>query len=230
MQAVAESKRAFRNGKENRSKNLAAAKACFQRHPDQVVSQSRERERNPMDFDQRPGDDECFGYHRDYVAIVPDGPILSTLKDQLQAIPAFIAEIPEDQFLVVHPPYGWTVQKVLEHCCDAERVFGYRILRFATGDKTELPGWDENHYAACGYGSNASGQALSDELVALRQANFALLKRLRPEAWQEQGTADGRKVSVRAIAWLMAGHWLHHERILRTRLASAQSALPSIEA
>lgn len=171
-----------------------------------------------MSLEQRPSHDECFDYHRNYVALVPDGNILNTLEDQLTAATAFIRDIPRDQLEVIHPPYGWMVRTVVEHCCDAERVFGYRALRFATGDQTDLPGWDENHYAACGYGDRASASDLADEFSGLRLGNLQLLKRLNPEAFVQFGTADGRKVSVRTLAWLMAGHWLHHHRILAKRL------------
>ena len=95
----------------------------------------------------RPGNTECFDYHRNYVALVPDGDILDTLDSQRQAAERFIRDIPPDQLNVTHHPYGWSVRTVVEHCCDAERVFGYRALRFAAGDSTPLPGWNENQYA-----------------------------------------------------------------------------------
>jgi hypothetical protein len=173
-----------------------------------------------MDFSQRPGDHECFDYHRDYVGKVPDGNILDTLKKQLETVPEFIANLPADQLEIVHPPFGWKIRTVVEHCCDAERVFGYRALRFAAGDKTELSGWDENHFAACGYGDAKSSEQLASEFASSRSSNLALLCRLRVSAYDEIGVADGRKTSVRTIAWLMAGHWLHHEEILRKRLRS----------
>lgn len=171
-----------------------------------------------MNYSQRPGDAECSGYHRDYVAQVPDGDILKTLASQGESIPAFIRSISPDDRDVVHPPYGWTIHQVIEHCLEAERVFGYRILRFATGDKTDLPGWDENDYAAADYASSSSLSALADEYEWLRRANLKLLERLNEAAWDEIGNADGKQISVRAMAWLMAGHWLHHESILRKRL------------
>ena len=173
-----------------------------------------------MNRDQRPSDRECFDYHRNYVARVPDGDIVQTLKAQQQTMAQFVRAIPQDQAQVVHAPYGWTVQQVIEHCLDAERVFGYRALRFSTADKTELPGWDENHHASSGYGPHCRLVDLSDEYAALRQANVLLLSRLTDNAWDQLGTADGRQTSVRTLAWLMAGHWLHHEEILRKRLQS----------
>lgn len=177
-------------------------------------------EKKLIDFAKRPDETECFDYHRDYVGNVPDGSILETLKDQECAARSLIQSVAPEQFEVVHAPYGWTVRTVIEHCCDAERVFGYRLLRFAVGDTTDLPGWDENHYATCGYSENVSQQLLADEFSGLRKSNVALIQRLKPECWERQGSADGRSVSVRALAWLMAGHWLHHEKILRKRLAA----------
>lgn len=171
-----------------------------------------------MDLTKRPTNEECFDYHRDYVAKVPDGNILETLKKQAEFIPAYISELPAECLEVIHEPYGWKVRTVIEHCCDAERVFGYRVLRFSTGDKTDLPGWDENHYASCGYGDATSFEQLAQEFNALRNSNLALLSRLRDEAWNELGLADGRHVSVRTISWLMAGHWIHHREILDKRL------------
>jgi hypothetical protein len=171
-----------------------------------------------MDLSQRPGDHECFDFHRDYVDKVPDGNILETLKEQGKTAPEFIASLPDDQLEIVHAPFGWKIRTVVEHCCDAERVFGYRVLRFATGDKTELSGWDESHYAASGYGDAKGTEQLACEFASSRNSNLALLGRLRSSAYDEIGVADGRKMSVRTIAWLMAGHWLHHEEILRKRL------------
>ena len=176
---------------------------------------------NKMNRDRRPSDDECFDYHRNYVAKVPDGDIVQTLSVQLEDIANFIANILPDQADVVHEPYGWSIRQVIEHCLDAERVFGYRILRFATGDKTDLPGWDENTYASTDYGPDASIFQLGQEFAFVRQSNLMLLSRLSESAWNEVGLADGRKVSVRTLAWLMAGHWLHHHEILKKRLETA---------
>lgn len=171
-----------------------------------------------MDYAQRPTDDEVFHYQRDYVKKVADGDILETLKRQCEIAVPWIKSIPSAEADVVHPPYGWSIWQVIQHCVDAERVFGYRALRFATGDKTELPGWDENRYASVAYATGSSLVDLAEEFYLTRQSNIHLLQRLSPTAWEEVGTADGRLVSVRAISWLMAGHWIHHEVILKKRL------------
>lgn len=172
-----------------------------------------------MNFSIRPGDHECFGYHREYVAKVPDGDIIEMLVEQQQSIPEFIRGIDDAAMDLVHEPYQWSVRTVIEHCCDAERVYGYRIMRFATGDQTDLPGWDESQYAASGYSQPRTREDLTSEYMASRASNMALLNRIQPESFDRIGIADGRKMSVRTIVWLMAGHWIHHRDILQSRLA-----------
>lgn len=166
----------------------------------------------------RPAAAEHSEYHQTLISLVT-GDLLETLQQQIDSIPQFVKSIPAEASDVVHAPYGWTVRQVVEHCIDAERVFGYRVLRFSTGEIVELPGWDENFYATSNYGPNADLAALADEYVAVRQANLLLIKRLNESAWDNSGVADGNPYSVRSIAWLMAGHWIHHETILRSRLA-----------
>jgi hypothetical protein len=171
-----------------------------------------------MDYAQRPTDEEVFDYQREYVKKVADGDILETLRIQREIAVPWIQAIPASEADAVHEPYGWSIWQVIQHCVDAERVFGYRALRFATGDQTELPGWDENRYAAVAYAPGSSLVDLATEFSLTRESNLALLRRLSLDAWNEIGCADGRQVSVRALSWLMAGHWIHHERILRKRL------------
>jgi len=171
-----------------------------------------------MPTTKRPDSNECAAYHSGYISLVPDGDIVDFLTIQGKKIPNFIRSIPPEKADIIHQPYSWTVRQVLEHCMDAERVFGYRVLRFSTGDRTDLPGWNENDYAASGYGPNAGLNELAEEFSALRGAIVCQTKRLSAEAWERSGTADGRGVSVRTLIWLMAGHWLHHQAILLKRL------------
>jgi hypothetical protein len=171
-----------------------------------------------MDLSRRPNETEVFSYQRNYVAKVPDGDILTTLEHQAESVRQFVRDIPASELDVVHSPYGWSVRTVIEHCCDAERVFGYRALRFATGEAVELPGWDENHFASCGYGGRGTSADLAGEFYHTRYSNLCLLKRLQPSVWDLFGTANGMQAAVRTLAWLMAGHWLHHEEILLKRL------------
>lgn len=166
----------------------------------------------------RPKPTELSEYHQQLIQQVPETDILKLLSDQLQTGSAFVRSIPDNQMEVVHDGYGWSVRQVVEHCLDAERVFGYRMLRFASGDQVDLPGWDENHYAACGYCQPVDTEQMALEFTSLRQANLNLLNRLSESVMTNAGVADGNPFTVRSLLFVMAGHWIHHVQILKKRL------------
>jgi hypothetical protein len=109
------------------------------------------------------------------------------------------------------------VQQLVGHVADAERVFSYRTLSFARGDTSELPGFEQEDWAA---GTPAPGVSFADaiaDLEAVRHATLTLLRGLPPEAWSRRGVASGNPVSVRALVWIIAGHERHHVGVLRER-------------
>lgn len=159
-------------------------------------------------------------YHRGLIEATPGSDVLEVLQEQRGWLQEVAAAVGPDQVDQVHAPYGWTLRQVFAHCADAERVFGYRMLRYAAGDATELPGWDENFYADSGFGLG-DFERLVSELDLLRQTNLLLLQRLEPGCWDRSGTAEGKRLSVRALAWLTAGHLRHHLLIVQKRLGQA---------
>ncbi|TWU17428.1 DinB superfamily protein [Novipirellula galeiformis] len=166
---------------------------------------------------RRPTHDETTStYQRELIQRVPGDCVLQALDRQLHCIAELGSSICADQTDKIHPPYGWSIRQVVEHCANGERIFGYRILCFAAGDSTALPGWDENAYADSRFGLGKFIQIV-DELTALRQANMALLRRITPSAWDRSGVADQQTVTVRALAWLTAGHLQHHLEIVAKR-------------
>lgn len=168
---------------------------------------------------RRPAAEECSAeYHAGLIAGVPENDAFAALQNSLDRFCEASGYISADQLDKVHPPYGWTLRQVLEHCVDAERVFGYRLMRFAAGDGVDLPGWDENHYAAERFGLGGGVPRLVEEMTSLRTATVLLLRRIRPICWDRSGTAEGKKLTVRALAFLTAGHLDHHTRIVRKRL------------
>ena len=120
---------------------------------------------------------------------------------------------------MVHQPYTWNVRQVLDHLTYGERIFGYRLLRIARGDATALPGFDEHFYADASEESAAPLADIADMFAALRQANILLLKNLPEVAWTRMGTMSDTVISVRALAFILAGHVRHHDAILRKRLS-----------
>lgn len=168
----------------------------------------------------RPVSTEYAPFYHGYIQEIPESDILSVLQTQLDDISQFWRSIPESAATLIHPPYTWKIRQVLEHLADGERIFGYRLLRIARGDTTPLPGFDENFYAEA---SEEQPWPLTDivkSFEALRQANLLLIRNLADAAWDRAGTASGSRVSVRALAWILAGHVRHHDRILRQRLGA----------
>lgn len=166
---------------------------------------------------ERPGSGEYADFYAGYISALPTGDILEILdrqKDQLRHLAATVAP---DRETFRYAPGKWSVREVVGHMIDGERVFSYRSLRFSRGDETPLPGFDENFYVAHARFDSRPLQSLVEELVLLRSANVLFLRELAPEDLARVGVANAHPVSVRALAFIMAGHVHHHFKVLRER-------------
>ena len=161
-------------------------------------------------------------YQRDLIGRVAGRCVLRSLQDQLAWRNELSSDLSTEQVDRIHSPYRWTVRQVFEHCADAERVVGERMMRIAAGDQADLPLWDENAYAASRFGLGNFGHLVS-EIAALRQANLLLLRRIVPPAWDNVGSVGGMPISVRAIAWITAGHLQHHFEIVEQRCCTGRT-------
>jgi hypothetical protein len=171
----------------------------------------------------QPGPTEYAPFYADYVALVPEEEIVPALEAQLEDMLSLLRGVPEEQASVRHAPYTWSIKQVVGHVTDAERIFAGRALRFARSDPSPLPGFDENAYArVAGFDRLPLGDVVS-ELEAVRRANLWLFRHLPDAAWSRSGEANGNVVSVRALAYIIAGHARHHTAILRRRLAGART-------
>jgi hypothetical protein len=166
---------------------------------------------------EKPTPSEYAPFYADYIAALGDGDILETLERQTSELRQVAAATPAERETFRYGDGKWSVREVFGHMIDGERVFSYRALRFSRGDQTPVPGFDENDYVAASHFDQRPLSSLVDELVHVRQANLALLRGLAPEDWTRTGTANNDSVSVRAIAFIMAGHVRHHLDILRDR-------------
>jgi DinB superfamily len=167
---------------------------------------------------RRPAPTEFAPYYARYIDLVPEVDPLAALETQLGETLAVLRPAPEAQGSVRHPPYTWTVKEVVGHITDTERIFGYRALRFARGDVTPLPGFDEETYTPAGEFDRVPLAGLVGEFETVRRSHLALLRHLPAGAWDRSGEANGVPVTVRALAFIMAGHARHHTAILRKRL------------
>lgn len=167
----------------------------------------------------RPPASEYAGFRAAYVSSVPDGDIVDVLRQLGRTLDDALATVPESRAGFRYADGKWSIREVAGHLADAERIFAYRALCMARGDATPLPGFDENAYAAA---SNADARTLADlraELLEVRSSTVRLFASLADDAWLRVGNANGMPVSVRAIAYITAGHAIHHRRILAERYA-----------
>jgi len=162
----------------------------------------------------RPDPSDYDASYATYVDQVPAGRILSILADQAGAPLARLQAIPEQRAGQPCAPGKWTVKETVLHLSDAERIFACRALRIARADTTPLPGFEQDDYAATG-GANARSWAdIVAEMATVRAATVSLFRGLPPAAWDRRGTANNCPVTVRALAYIIAGHFHHHLRIL----------------
>lgn len=165
----------------------------------------------------RPAADEYAPFYAGYVARVPDGDVVAQMERQIEEVRALLAPLSAEQAAHRYAPGKWSIREVVGHLADAERVMAYRALRFARGDRTPLAGFDENAYVPESGAERRTLASLLDELAAVRAASVALFRGLPAEAWERDGEANRHRVTVRALAWIIAGHELHHLALLRER-------------
>lgn len=165
----------------------------------------------------RPASDEYASYYTRYVERVPEGELPALLADQLPKMLAQLEEIPESRGNHRYAPDKWSIKDVIQHVIDAERIFTYRALRIARGDRTPLPGWEENEYAPVAQADRRTIADLLDELGHVRRATIALFSHFDDAALTRRGNASTFDVTVRALGYIAIGHATHHLAILRER-------------
>jgi len=165
----------------------------------------------------RPLEGEYNTFYAGYLALVTEADVLSVLAAQPEELQSLASVIPPYRETHRYAEGKWSIREVLGHVTDVERVFGYRALCISRLDETPLPGFDENAYVASSSYAETPLRGLADEFATLRAGNLAMLRRLETARWQQVGDANGTAVSVRALAFIMAGHFRHHVGILRNR-------------
>lgn len=162
----------------------------------------------------RPAPGDYAPYAEKYIGLVGDDDIVETLKTQLKQTATSFSARSERDGNFRYAPGKWTVKEVIGHVADTERIFAYRALRIARGDQTPLEGFEQDDYVRGARFSKRKLADLVDEYADVRQASLALFRSLDEEAWLRRGIANNSPVSVLALAYLIAGHELHHRKIL----------------
>jgi len=168
----------------------------------------------------RPDPSEFAPFYAGYVGKVPDSGPGPLMQDQLGALEK-LRSLPEDRANHAYAAGKWTVKELIGHLSDAERVFSYRLVRIARGDKTPLSGFDENAWAKAAPHGKRKMIDVIDEMIAVRHGTLTLVDSLDESTVSNVGLANNNSVSARAICWIMAGHTQHHLDILREKYGVA---------
>jgi hypothetical protein len=172
----------------------------------------------------RPLRTEYVKDFEEYVSRVPETDALPVLEAQPALLRATLSGVSEERSLFRYDPAKWSIRQVIGHTIDAERVSGYRLLCIARGDSSSLPGFEEAEYAANAGHDHCHLASLLLEFESLRQSHVLMLRHLPEDALMRIGTANGNPITVRALAFGMAGHIRHHIAVLTSRYGVGSGA------
>jgi len=168
----------------------------------------------------RPEPGEYAPYYDRYISLVAGSDILGTLDAQRRQMMLLLSGRDEEDGDYRYAADKWNAKEVLGHVCDTERIFAYRALRIARGDRTPVEGFEQDDYVKNGPFARGPLAEIVDDYIAVRRATLTLLRNLEEPAWARRGIANKNEISVRALAYVIAGHELHHRRILEEKYFS----------
>jgi len=160
---------------------------------------------------------EYPAYYQPYIQLVPKGDIETILQNQVEETIDLLSNLTEEQLLFKYKDDKWTIKETIGHITDTERIMAYRMLSIARGETAALPGYDDRLYVSNGDFNRVNTTDLLEHLQISRKATIQFMKLLPKEAWERIGNANGTNVSVRALAYIIAGHERHHRNLIRER-------------
>ncbi len=164
----------------------------------------------------RPESTEYAEFYKNYIARVPDGSLLDFMAKQPGDYRQLLVGVSDADASAPTAPGKWSIKQILGHLSDTERVISYRILRFARGDEKELQGFEQDDYVREAGSNSRNLENLLAELESVRKSTIALLSSLPPGTEMKAGTANGNRVTVRALAYIVGGHAQHHYELLKS--------------
>jgi hypothetical protein len=166
----------------------------------------------------RPLPGEYAEYYHKYINQVTGENIVDILTSQLNEVEIFLESISEEKSFYKYAEGKWSIKEVLGHIIDCERIFAYRMLRFSRNDsENALPGFEENSYIKNSNYSNMKFASLIEEFIFLRKSTLLMIKGFSGDVWTRRGIASNNNVTVRAIAYIIAGHAQHHISVIKER-------------
>jgi hypothetical protein len=164
-----------------------------------------------------PERSEATPYYFTYIDRITNGDIVSVLERQLEETDALLGGVSEEKSLHRYAPEKWSVRQMWSHVNDSERVFVFRALWFARGLDTPLPSFEQDIAVNAAHADTIPWAQHTAEFKQIRLATLAFVRNLPADAWQRRGTASGNLFTVRALAFIVAGHTVHHATLLRDR-------------
>ncbi len=168
---------------------------------------------------QGPSSEEYAAFYQTYVGKVPEGDIVKLLEEGLDNGLAYWSGLTEEQAKYRYAENKWSLKEVLGHIADTEAIMSYRLLRIARGDAQPLPGFDQDLYMPASEFDAVPLPMLIDRYAVTRHSTLALLRSLPVGAWARWGNASGADVTVHALAYIIAGHELHHMSVVEEKYA-----------
>ncbi|NCU17774.1 DinB family protein [Pallidibacillus pasinlerensis] len=171
----------------------------------------------------RPKENEYGTYFAPYVQLVPNGNIVEILSDQINETCKLVENLTEDQANFRYEPGKWNIKEVVGHMADTERYLFYRLFCVSRGEKTKLPGHDQDLFVKEAQFNRFTIDQLLNDFKNVRKSTIDFLKTLREDVWKYWGNANGADLTVRALAYIIAGHEIHHRTLLKERYINASN-------
>jgi hypothetical protein len=165
----------------------------------------------------RPQPGDYAPYYDRYISLVAGNDVLAALEEQRRQTLLLLSGRDEADGDLRYAPDKWSVKEALGHVNDTERIMSYRALRIARGDQTPLEGFEQDDYVRNGPFGRCTLADLIEDYIAVRRATVSLFRNLDEDAWSRRGMANKNEVTVRALAYVIAGHELHHRKILEEK-------------
>lgn len=162
-------------------------------------------------------DSEYAPFYKTYIKGLGKVELFNILNESLVLTQEILSDLPEDKLIYRYARKKWTIKELMQHIIDAERVLSYRALRFSRNDATDLQGFDEDWYVANSNGNEREFADIMNEFVLVRKSTIALFESFRLKMMNMMGTANGSEMSVRALGFVIAGHHMHHLRIIQEK-------------
>jgi uncharacterized damage-inducible protein DinB len=156
-------------------------------------------------------------YYHKYIAKVEETELSKAFISHGKELVAFLTDLPAEKWSYRYAPGKWSIKEVVQHIIDGERIFGYRALTFARKDRTSLPGFEENDYAANCEADRRIPESLLNELQLVQQSTAAMFNSFSEEQLEQSGTANEQGTYVRALGFILIGHSIHHLHVMKER-------------